>query len=174
MGNAGPSVERMTFRITAPSPTAASAPTAFGCDEHSGATPHEVANLESARRYLAAIEGDSAGSTSQSATEFFTSDVVQEEFPNRFVPAGARRGLAELQEAAARGRAVLRAQRYEVRAAYVVGDTVILEVLWAGTLAIPVGTLMAGQEMRAHFAVFLEFRDGRISHQRNYDCFEPF
>jgi hypothetical protein len=24
------------------------------------------------------------------------------------------------------------------------------------------------------FAVFLEFRDGRIARQRNYDCFEPW
>ena len=50
----------------------------------------------------------------------------------------------------------------------------ILEVLWAGTLAIPVGSLAAGDEMRAHFAVFIELRDGRIYRQRNYDCFEPF
>jgi hypothetical protein len=37
-----------------------------------------------------------------------------------------------------------------------------------------IGQLQPGQEMRAHFAVFLEFRDGRIRRQRNYDCFEPF
>jgi ketosteroid isomerase-like protein len=28
--------------------------------------------------------------------------------------------------------------------------------------------------MRAHFAVFIELRDGKIAEQRNYDCFEPF
>jgi ketosteroid isomerase-like protein len=28
--------------------------------------------------------------------------------------------------------------------------------------------------MRAHIAAFLEFRDGRIVAQRNYDCYEPF
>jgi ketosteroid isomerase-like protein len=77
-------------------------------------------------------------------------------------------------EAAERGRKVLRGQRYEVQKAYAVGDTVILEVLWVGTLAVPVGELPAGGEMRAHFAVFLEIRDGLIYRQRNYDCFEPF
>jgi ketosteroid isomerase-like protein len=28
--------------------------------------------------------------------------------------------------------------------------------------------------MRAHIAAFLEFRDGKIVAQRNYDCYEPF
>ena len=26
----------------------------------------------------------------------------------------------------------------------------------------------------ARFGVFLDFRDGRICHQRNYDCFDPW
>src|SRR5215212_7735487 len=158
-------------------PTAAGAPRAFGYEPASKDHDREAANLETARRYLAAIEAGSAGdagSAAESAEAFFTPDVLQEEFPNRLVPTGARRDLAALREAAERGRAVLRGQRYEVRAAYAVGETVILEVLWAGTLAVPVGQLQPGQEMRAHFAVVLEFRDGRIRRQRNYDCFEPF
>jgi hypothetical protein len=28
--------------------------------------------------------------------------------------------------------------------------------------------------MRARFAVFLDYRDGMIVQQRNYDCFEPW
>jgi ketosteroid isomerase-like protein len=151
------------------------APTAFGVDVARRNTDRERDNLETARRYLAAIEASTdATSNEAGADTFFASDVVQEEFPNRFVPAGARRDLAALRAAAERGRAVLSGQRYHVRAAYAVGDTVILEVLWVGILAIAVGTLAAGQEMKAHFAVFLEFRDGKIVHQRNYDCFEPF
>ena len=35
-------------------------------------------------------------------------------------------------------------------------------------------TLAAGAEMRAHFAMFLDFDGGLIRRQRNYDCFEPF
>jgi ketosteroid isomerase-like protein len=136
----------------------------------------EQANLEIARRYLAAIErnGSEADIYGMGAERFFHPDIVQEEYPNRFVPTGARRDLVALREAAVRGRAVLREQRYEVRAAYANGDTVILEVLWIGTLGVSVGSLTAGEEMRAHFAVFLEFRDGLIFRQRNYDCFEPF
>ena len=157
-------------------PSATLAPAAFGVDVAARNPDRERNNLEMARRYLAAIEASTeATSTNESrADSFFAADVVQEEYPNRFVPTGARRDLAGLRAAAERGRAVLSEQRYHVRAAYAVSDTVILEVLWVGILAIPVGTLAAGQEMRAHFAVFLEFRDGKIVHQRNYDCFEPF
>jgi len=30
----------------------------------------------------------------------------------------------------------------------------------------------AGSEMHAHFAVFLDFRDGKIARQRSCDCFD--
>ena len=54
------------------------------------------------------------------------------------------------------------------------GQEVALEVLWVGVLAVDVGSLAIGDEMRANFGVFLTFRDGLIVRQRNYDCFEPF
>ena len=156
-------------------PTAAAAPSSFGYQPDARDTEREAANLEIVRRYLAAIEaGTEAGAAIGGVEAFLAPDIQQEEFPNRFVPAGASRDLAALREAGERGRKVLRGQRYEVRKAYASGDTVILEVLWVGTLAMPVGELPAGGEMRAHFAVFLELRDGLIYRQRNYDCFEPF
>jgi len=158
-------------------PAAAFAPTAFGVQVTPRNPDRETANLETARRFLAAIEAStdtSSTATADGADTFYAPDVVQEEFPHRFVPAGGRRDLDGLRAAAERGRAVLSGQRFHVRAAYAVGETVILEVLWVGILAIAIGALAAGQEMRAHFAVFLEFRDGKIVRQRNYDCFEPF
>jgi DNA-binding transcriptional LysR family regulator len=84
------------------------------------------------------------------------------------------RDLAALREAAARGRGVLRAQRYAVRSALVQGTRVAFETLWVGTLARPVGSLAAGDEMRAAFAMFLDFDGDQIRGQRNYDCFEAF
>lgn len=134
-------------------------------------TSTEAANLRTARRYLEAV---SRGAPWEEVAAFFTEDVVQEEFPNRLVPNGARRGLEDLRQGAERGRTVMSAQRYDVRGALADGDRVALEVLWTGTLAIPIGSLPAGGEMRAHFGVFLDFRDGRIAAQRNYDCFDPF
>lgn len=95
-------------------------------------------------------------------------------FRTGFVPQEARRDLAAILEGAERGQQVMRAQRYDILNAIADGDYVALEVAWAGTLAIPVGTLAAGGEMRARFAVFLQFGDGKIVRQRNYDCFEPW
>src|SRR5918997_573618 len=106
----------------------------------------EAANLQTALDYLAAVEG---GATGEALARWFTPDVVQEEFPNRLVPNGARRGLQELLDGAVRGQTVMRAQRYEVLSAFASGDRVALEVQWTGTLAIPLGSLAAGDDMRA-------------------------
>jgi ketosteroid isomerase-like protein len=130
-----------------------------------------VVNLEVARRYLAAIE---AGAVGDDLAAFFSPDIEQIEFPNRLVPTGARRGRSQMLEGALRGQKVLREQRYQVEHAFADGNAVVLEVLWVGTLAIDRGSIPAGLEMRAHFAVVLELRDGRITAQRNYDCFDPF
>lgn len=134
-------------------------------------TDSEKDNLEIARRYLEAVE---RGATGSALAEFFTPDVVQEEFPNRITPNGARRDLAAIQEAAQRGRRVMSRQRYEIVDAVASGSAVALEVTWSGLLSVPFGTLVAGDEIRARLAIFLELRDGKIFHQRNYDCFEPW
>lgn len=120
------------------------------------------------RAYLKAIEdrGDSLA--------FFTEDAVQEEFPNALVPAGARRTMAELREANARGRDVMTSETYEIVTLVEAGDVVACEVLWRGVLAVPLKTLKPGDAMKARFAVFFEFRGDKIRRQRNYDCFEPF
>ncbi|MEP6550324.1 MAG: nuclear transport factor 2 family protein [Gemmatimonadales bacterium] len=128
-------------------------------------------NLSIARRYLEALEGGIDGGA---LAEFFTSDVVQEEFPNRLSPIGVHRDLKGILEAAKRGKKVIRAQKFEVLNSIVDGDCVALEVFWSGLLAVPVDTLQADSEMRAHFSVWLEFRDGKICRQHNYDCFDPW
>jgi ketosteroid isomerase-like protein len=134
------------------------------------ATAHH-GNLAIAERYITAVERGAAG---DELAGYFTPDVVQEEFPNRLVPNGARRDLAAILEAAVRGQQVTSAQRYEIVHAVAGGNDVALEVQWSATLAVAVGRIPAGGQMRARFAVFLEFRDGKIARQRNYDCFEPF
>ncbi len=126
--------------------------------------------LEVARKYLAALERGEM----DEALSYLADDVVQQEFPNRLVPEGATRDLAALREAGARGKQVMTSQRYEVLASIAAGDRVALEVQWTGTLAVTFGTLPAGGQLRARFAVFLEFRGDKILRQRNYDCFEPW
>jgi ketosteroid isomerase-like protein len=127
-----------------------------------------MSNLDRARAFLSALEsgGDVAG--------YYAADVVQREYPNRLVPNGATRDLAALNEGRARGRTVVREERYEIVNAVEQGAELALEVIWTAVLAVPIGALAAGDTMRAHFGVFMTFRDGLIASQRNYDCFDPF
>ena len=131
----------------------------------------ETKNVAAARAYLTAIE---RGAIGDELAAFFTEDVVQQEFPNRLMPNGATRSLTQILEGAERGQAILASQRYEVLNAVATGETVVLEVHWTGTMKIAVAGLPAGGEMRARFAVFLEYRGGKIARQRNYDCFDPW
>jgi len=127
--------------------------------------------IDRAREYLKAIEDRTPFGE---LARFFTADCVQEEFPNRFVPNGARRTLEDLRAAAERGSKAVEGQRYEVLHAIAQGETVALEVRWSARVLLPFGSLKPGDEMTARFAVFLHFRGDRIARQHNYDCFDPF
>ncbi|SRR5579883_462661 len=123
------------------------------------------------KRYLKAIE---AGQTAEAIATYYAESVEQIEYPNRLLPNGARRNLDDLKEASLRGKNVLLSQTYDIQKAYVSGNTVILETIWTATIAVPIGQIPAGGEMKAYFAQFIEFADGKIIRQRTYDCFEPF
>jgi ketosteroid isomerase-like protein len=129
-----------------------------------------MSNLNLAREYLTALERGEAG---EALRRFFTPDFVQEEYPNTLNRTGQRSDLASALERSERGRHLLRSQRYDIQNAVTDGDHVAIEAIWTGVLAVPLGSLPEGAEMRAHFGVFLDFRDGRIARQRNYDCFDP-
>lgn len=131
----------------------------------------EPANLEAARRYLAAIE---RGATGDELAAFFTPDVVQREFPNRLLPAGTTRHLKQILEGAIAGQKLLEAQRFEILNSVTEGELVALEVQWTGRLATQVPGLPTSGTMRARFGVFLRYRDGKIASQHNYDCFDPW
>ena len=137
-----------------------------------------ASNVERARRYLAAIEASTLPQAGDAAVEtvleFFHAAAEVHEFPNRLVPTGGIHDRDAIRRGIIRGRSAVERQSYEVKADYVCGDIVVLEVLWIGRLAVPLGTIAVGEELKAHFALFLEFRDGLIWRQRNYDCFEPF
>lgn len=105
----------------------------------------------------------------------YRADVIQEEYPNQFMTHGATRTLADLREAAESGKWTMASQEFEIIRAFASGNTVVVEASWKGVLAAPMGEdVPAGTVMRARFAQFYEFRDGRISAQRNYDCFYPW
>jgi ketosteroid isomerase-like protein len=129
----------------------------------------EHPNLATIRRYLAALE---RGDAFEALRDVFTEDVVQREFPNRLVPNGATRDFAALAEGNEKGKRVIREQKFAIENALVDGDRAALEIVWTGVLQIAVGTLEAGDTMRARFGVFFHFRGGRICEQHNYDCFD--
>jgi ketosteroid isomerase-like protein len=128
-------------------------------------------NLAIARRYLEAIESGAEGGA---LAEFFTKDVIQEEFPNRLSPIGQHRNLQALLDSARKGKKIISHQKYDVLNAIADGDRVALEVFWSGLLAVPLEGLPSNSQLRAHVSIFFEFRDGKIARQHNYDCFDPW
>lgn len=133
-------------------------------------TIEEQNNLEIARRFLVTVgQGDP-----EENLAFYAEDVVQVEFPNRLVPQGATRDLEALRQAGQRGSKAVTGQGYEIVNMVASGDQVAVEVIWTATLQVPLGDTPVGGQMRARFAIFLTFRDGKIIRQHNYDCFDAF
>jgi ketosteroid isomerase-like protein len=124
-----------------------------------------------ARAYVAAVE---AGAVGDDLAAFYHPDVIQDEYPNRLVPAGIQRDLAALLAGAEAGQKLLERQIFDIHTVTEVGDRVILEMTWTGWPRTPVGSVRPGETLRARFAQVIEFEDGLIIRQRNYDCFDPF
>lgn len=128
-------------------------------------------NLETAQRYLQALENNADGAT---LAQFFDLAVIQEEFPNRLNPNGGRSDYATMLQRAEQGKQLLARQQYTITNAVESANLVVLEVIWTATLAVRTPSLPTDGQMRAHFALFLEFHNGKIIAQRNYDCFDPW
>jgi ketosteroid isomerase-like protein len=133
-------------------------------------TDEEARNVATVRNYLAALERGEAG---DKLREFFTEDVRQVEMPNQLNSRGQESDLERIIERSLQGLQLLRHQKYEVVSAVAQEDRIAVEARWTGTLAVPFGKMEPGAEMRASFAMFFLFREGKIAIQRNYDCFDP-
>lgn len=131
----------------------------------------EARNVAIVRGYYAAL---AQGPAMVDWARWFAPDVIQEEFPNLLLPAGTRRDLAAMQEAAARGQALMAHQEFELFDLIASGSRVAVEAEWRGRTARDAGPLPAGTQMRTRFAQVIELRDGKIVALRNYDCFYPW
>jgi len=131
----------------------------------------EARNLTVVRDYYAAMARGAAGLDWE---HWFAPGVVQEEFPNRLAPEGARRDLEGMKEAGRRGQALMVEQSFELLEIVASGNKVVVEAEWRGRIGRDAGPLRAGTWMRTRFAQVLELRDGRIVAMRNYDCFYPW
>lgn len=125
--------------------------------------------IQRAKAFLIAIENGLAG---DELDDWYAADAEQIEFPNLYNPKGATRNLEELKASSLQGKKVMQHQEFELKYAHLSGSTVILELVWTATLAVAIGPLPAGGQMKAHFAQFIDFRKGKIFRQRTYDCFE--
>ena len=128
-------------------------------------------NIHLVRMYLNALQSGEAG---DALRRFFTEDVKQVEMPNQLNNRGQESNLEHILQRSQQGLKILQRQQYEIVSEIVQGDHVAVEARWTGVLAIALGTLAAGAEMKASFAMFFHLRDGRIALQRNYDCFDPW
>jgi ketosteroid isomerase-like protein len=113
----------------------------------------EHPDVRTAVRYHQAV---SRFAPDEELAAFFHPDAVHTQLPNALFPDGTVRTLPDLIAASRQGRSMLADQHFEVINAVASGAQVAA----------------AGQVLRAHIATFLEFRDGRITAQRNYDCYE--
>jgi hypothetical protein len=134
-------------------------------------TSIEQANLATARRYLELIEDFAQPAEFEGILHH---DVKLEEYPNLLMPNGSRRDFAAMANGPQQGRKILTTNRYEIMNAFAAGDWVTLEIVWTGTLAIPLGSMAAGAELKAYIATILQFKEGKIITQHQYDCYEPF
>lgn len=129
----------------------------------------EHPNVRTAVQYHKAV---SRFAPDEELAAFHHPDAVHTQLPNVLFPDGTTRELPDVVAAYRQGRQLLAGQEFDVISAVAADDRVALEITWSGTLAVPLGELPAGHVLRAHIAAFLEFRDGKIIAQRNYDCYE--
>jgi hypothetical protein len=125
---------------------------------------------DTVRAYIAAVEA-----FDEAAVLPLLADGIEFiEQPNRLKPGGARRDFAAMRSGLVQGRQILRRQSYAIGNLIDGGNRIAVEARWEGELAIPLGTLKPGDCMGAHICMVFTLRDGLITSQTNYDCYEPF
>ena len=132
-------------------------------------TAQESANLATARRYIELVE---QFAPPEAFENLLHPNIQHEEYPNLLMKHGSKRDYATMVAGLAQGRKILSENRYEIKNAFAAGDWVTLEIVWSGTLEIPIGGMAAGAELKAYIATILQLDDGLIVTQHQYDCYE--
>ena len=118
-----------------------------------------TSNVSRARQYLQVV---ASGEAFEKVADFYTPDVVIQEFPNRIAPHGRIRRAADIRPAYEQGRQILQSQTYNVQRILESGDDVAVELEWTGILALPVMNLPAGTEMKASSRCFSPFATAEL------------
>lgn len=128
--------------------------------------------LQMVKRYFSLLENFSTNPSDFS--DILHPEFSQREFPNALNKNGQISDRADIFRRAELGKKMMRAQSFEISKIVEQTDSAVVECLWNGTMAIDAGPLKNGQQLKAFFCIVLDFKDGKIHRQRNYDCFEPF
>lgn len=133
----------------------------------------DAADLEAVvRRYYAVVSD--LGSTAADLEALLAADVLITEHPNPISPNGAVRDKDATLAGFAAGKALLRAQSFDVREIVVNGERAAVRAIWRATIGIDAGPFRAGQKLTAQVASWLTVRDGRIVAHETYDCYQPW
>ncbi len=128
--------------------------------------------LDIVHRYFEAV------SSFQTSPEVFATilhpDIEQVEFPNAIVRSTQRRTLQDMLAGAQAGKALLAKHRFDIIKVIETDTEMVVEQIWTGEIGVERGPFRPGQVLTAYICTVFEFRDGLISRQRNYDCYEPF
>jgi hypothetical protein len=101
-------------------------------------------------------------------------EMVQIEYPNLITKNGNRRNLEECLKGTEMAKKMLAQQKYDIVEYTEAGEKLIAEVIWTGKILADIGHLKKDQELKAYICMVIEFKDGKIIQQKNYDCYEPF
>lgn len=130
---------------------------------------NQLSCVEQYFRLLSAFE-----TSAQAFASVLHPDVRHTEYPNAIVSQIQETDLTQMLQGAARGKALLANQSFTLERYHPHGDSLIVEGLWHGTVAVSRGKFSPGQVLTAWMCIVFEFKQGLIWRQRNYDCYEPF
>src|SRR3954469_24226076 len=100
------------------------------------------------RDYLHAIE---TAASKDDLEIYLHPEIQQFEFPSLLNPNGKGRNIQEMLGDFERGKSIISKQSYQIKSIVSDGSRVCAETEWVGTLAIKIGSLNAGDQMRANF-----------------------
>src|ERR1035438_2151846 len=108
-------------------------------------TDVEEANIQTVRDLLCALQSGEAG---DALRRFFTSDIRQVELPNQLNRNGQESNLEGILQRSQQGLKVLQRQEYEIVSTLAHDDRVAVEARWTGVLAVALGSMRIGTEMK--------------------------
>ncbi len=128
--------------------------------------------IETVKRFITLVE--SLQLNENNSSDILHPEYVQWELPNQLNSSGTKSDKTESLRRMQTAKTIMASQSYEVTSTLEQGNTVVVEALWRGKMALDAGPFKKDQVLKAFFCMFFEFKDEKIFRVKNYDCFEPF